>query len=141
MKAIDTNVLVYARREELPKHSEAVALLYELAEGDVPWGVPVFCVGEFLRVVTHLRLFNPPTPLAEAIGAINAILESPSVRLLLPGQRFWTLLERATRQAQVTGNLVFDAQIVALCLEHGADTLISEDRDFTRFDGITVVPI
>ncbi len=141
MKAIDTNVLVYARREELPKHTRAVTLLHELAEGQVPWGIPVFCIGEFLRVVTHRRVFNPPTPLEEALSAIDALLESPTVRLLMPGERYWTLLTDATSRAQTTGNLVFDAQIAAVCLEHGVEALVSEDRDFTRFQDLTVLPI
>ena len=141
MRALDTNVLVHYHREEMPKHSEAVALLRELAEGQVPWGIPVFCIGEFLRVVTHRRVFNPPTPLEEALSAIDALLESPTVRLLMPGERYWTLLTDTASRAQTTGNLVFDAQIAALCLEHGVEALVSEDRDFTRFQGLTVVPI
>jgi toxin-antitoxin system PIN domain toxin len=141
VKAIDTNVLVYARREELPKHTRAVALLRELAQGQVPWGIPVFCIGEFLRVVTHRRVFNPPTPLEDALAAIDALLESPTVRLLMPGERYWTLLTDTASQAQTTGNLVFDAQIAAVCLEHGVESLVSEDRDFTRFQGLSVLPI
>ncbi len=141
MKAIDTNVLVYARRVELPKHARAVALLHELAEGQAPWGIPVFCVGEFLRVVTHRRVFNPPTPLEEALSAIDALLESPTVRLLVPGERYWTLLTDVASRAQTTGNLVFDAQIAAVCLEHGVEALVSEGRDFTRFQGLKVTPI
>ena len=141
MNAIDTNVLVYARRQELPKHARAVALLHELADGELPWGIPVFCIAEFLRVVTHLRVFNPPTSANDALLAIDALLESPSVRLLLPGDRYWTLLDSVIRQSQATGNLIFDAQIAALCIESGVDTLVSEDRDFARFQGISAVPI
>ena len=125
----------------MPKHPEAVALLRELAEGQVPWGIPVFCVGEFLRVVTHRRVFNPPTPLEDALSAINALLESPTVRLLMPGERYWTLLTDTASRAQTTGNLVFDAQIAAVCLEHGVEALVSEDRDFTRFQGLRMIPI
>ena len=141
MKAVDTNVLIHFHREEMPKHAEAISLIRRLAEGDTPWGIPVFCIGEFLRVVTHHRIFNPPTTLERAVESIDAVLQSPSARVLLPGQRYWNLLQRAIRQAQVTGNLVFDAQIAALCNEHGVDTLISEDRDFTRFEGLNAIPI
>lgn len=141
MRAIDTNVLVYARREEMPKHSSAVALLRKLAEGDTPWALPVFCIGEFLRVVTHHRIFTPPTSLEEALAAVQAILDSPSVRLLLPGDRYWPILARTMRQGQATGNLAFDAQIVALCLEHGVETLVSEDLSLRRFEGLTIAPI
>ena len=141
MNAIDTNVLVYARREESPKHSRAVELLHGLAEGELPWGIPVFCIGEFLRVVTHRQIFNPPTSIDDASRAIDALLDSPSVRLLLPGERYWPLLGRLIRQSQATGNLVFDAQIAALCIESGVEALISDDRGFARFQGITAIPI
>ena len=66
MIAVDTNVLVYAHREELPQHQQARARLVELAEGPALWGIPVFCLGEFLRVVTHPCLFDPPFEIGEA---------------------------------------------------------------------------
>ena len=141
MRAIDTNVLVHYHREEMPKHREAVALLKEFAEGQTPWGIPVFCVGEFLRVVTHRSVFSPPTPLEDALSVIKALLVSPAVQLLLPGAGYWPLLTEMTTQAHTTGNLVFDAQIAAVCIESGVDTLVSEDRGFARFEGIRAVPI
>ncbi len=59
----------------------------------------------------------------------------------MPGERYWTLLTDTAGRAQTTGNLVFDAQIAAVCLEHGVETLVSEDRDFTRIQGLRVIPI
>lgn len=138
MIAVDTNVLIYADRAELPLHREALAAIRRLAEGDEAWALPVFCVGEFVRVVSHPRLFDPPTPSAEAVESIEALFESPSLRVLYPGNRYWPLFGKLIRQAGARGNLVFDVQIAALCLEHGAGTILSEDRDFTRFAGMTV---
>lgn len=66
MIAVGTNILVYAHREELPQHRNARTRLAELAEGNAPWAIPVFCLGEFLGVVTHPRLFDPPHTIAEA---------------------------------------------------------------------------
>jgi toxin-antitoxin system PIN domain toxin len=136
--AIDTNVLVYAHREELPQHAKARARLIALAEGPSPWGIPVFCLGEFVRVVTHPRLFDPPHSIDEACAAVDRILESPSVRVLLPGEQHWSLLAEAIRAADATGNLVFDAQIAALCREEGVSALVTEDRDFDRFPRLKV---
>lgn len=136
MIAVDTNILVYAHREELPQHTVARARLTVLAEGDAPWALPVFCLGEFLRVVTHPRLFDPPHTIDEACSALDRVLESPSVRLLNPGERFWALLAEAVREADATGNLVFDAQLAALCRENGVSALLTEDRDFDRFPGL-----
>ena len=59
MIAVDTNVMVYAHREQLPQHERALEWLTYLAEGRVPWAIPVFCIGEFVRVTTHPRVFDP----------------------------------------------------------------------------------
>jgi len=141
MMAVDTNVLVYAHRTEFAEHEAAQRLLLDLADGADLWGIPVFCLEEFLRVVTHPRILRPPTPLETATAALGALLDSASVRLLEPGDRFSTLMFEAVRQARATGNLVFDAQIVAVCREHGVRTICSNDRDLTRFSGIQTQPI
>ena len=143
MKALDTNILIHAHRKEMAKHMEAGRLLHSLAEGTKPWGLPVFCLGEFLRVVTHPRVFSPPTTIRNALAALEGLIQSPTARLLLPGNRYWSCLHDVISQGQATGNVVFDAQIVAVCLEHGIDFLISEDRGLKRFENnnIQVVPI
>jgi toxin-antitoxin system PIN domain toxin len=138
MIAVDTNVLVYAHRAGLPKHPAAAKVVTDLAEGTAPWALPVFCLGEFLRVVTHPRLFDPPYDAAEACEALARILQSPSVRVLIPGEAYPDLLLQTVRESEATGNLVFDAQIVALCREAGVTALVTEDRDFARFRGFPV---
>ena len=133
MIAVDTNILVYADREESPFHNTALRAVRQLAEGDEAWAIPIFCVGEFLRVVSHDRLFDPPTPASDAVESMASLLASPSARLLVPGDRYLSLLRSLIAESKVQGNLVFDAQIAAVCLEHGATTLLTEDRDFARF--------
>jgi toxin-antitoxin system PIN domain toxin len=136
--ALDTNVLVYADREELAHHKTALSTLRRMAEGRQAWGLPVFCMGEFLRVVTHPKLFRPPTPGGEATQALAQLLESPSARVLAPGESYWPILRELMLDADVSGNHVFDAQIAAVCLEHGA-TLLTADRDFARFASLKVI--
>ena len=138
MIAVDTNILVHADRAGMSLHHEAVHAIRRLSEGDEAWALPIFCVGEFIRVVSHPRVFDPPTSAKEAVTAVSALFESPSLRLLYPGERFWALFAKIVGSGAAQGNLVFDAQIAALCLEHGADTILTEDRDFARFPGITV---
>jgi uncharacterized protein len=133
--AVDTNILVYAHREELPHHRSARAKIIGLAEGDALWGIPVFCIGEFVRVITHLKLFDPPYTAGEACDAVDRLLESPSLRVLYPGSGYVSLLQEAVREANAVGNLIFDAQIVAVCRESGVSSLLTEDRDFARFHG------
>jgi toxin-antitoxin system PIN domain toxin len=131
--AVDTNILVYAHRAELAKHRLAAAKLVQLAEGAAAWALPVFCIGEFLRVVTHPRLFDPPFSAADACTALERVLGSPSLEVISPGPAYTELLLEAVRQADAVGNLAFDAQIVALCREAGVRALLTEDRDFGRF--------
>src|SRR5438034_868323 len=82
-------------RQELAAHKRARARLVALAEGNARWAIPVFSLGEFLRVVTHHRLFDPPSTPSEACRAMDQILGSPSVSVLLPGERYWSLLQEA----------------------------------------------
>lgn len=137
MIAIDTNILIYADREESTLHANALRAVRMLAEGDEAWAIPVFCVGELLRVVSHDRLFDPPTPVMDVIDSMESLLSSPSARLLVPGDRYLRLLRGLIEESGVRGNLVFDAQIAAVCLEHGASILLTEDRDFARFRSLT----
>ena len=136
MIAVDTNILVYAHREELDDHRPALARLGELAEGDEPWALPILCAVEFVRVVTHPRLFDPPTSLERAIAALERVLASPSCRLLSPRERFMGLFAECLEEADARGNLVFDAAIAAVCREHGARHLLTLDRDFDRFSAL-----
>jgi len=126
--AVDTNMFIYAHGEEFPLHKKALKKIKELAEGWEPWSPPVFCLTEFLRIVTHPRLFYPPSDLRDALEVLNNLLKSPSLVLLRPGQNFWAFLNDIVMKADARGNLVFDAQIVTLCKEYGIRDLLSEDR-------------
>lgn len=137
MIAVDTNVLIYANRAELPLHALARARLTELAEGAVPWGLPVVAAWDFVRIVTQ-PIFDPPTPIRQAVEFIDHLLDSPTVRVLGPGSRHWELLRTVLDNGQVRGGLVTDAVIVTLCREHGIDTVLSNDRDFDRFPDVRI---
>jgi toxin-antitoxin system PIN domain toxin len=139
VQAVDTNVLVYAEIEGSPHHETARTLLSRMAESATPWAIPWPCVYEFLKVVTHPRVFDPPMPQARALADLNRILASPSLVLLRQGPRHAEVMERVIRASGATGNLVHDAHIVALCLESGANQLITGDRDFSRFSEIELL--
>ena len=138
MIALDTNILVYARREEAPHHERAKALLVEFAEGDSPWGVPWPCIYEFVRVVTHPRVFDPPTPLELVLEDLESLMQSPSLTLLREGPRHGTFMQRLLKAGQAAGNLAHDAHIAALCVENGVSELWTADRDFARFSEVAV---
>lgn len=132
MIAVDTNVLIYANRSELDLHDRAHGRLTELAEGMAPWGLPVVVAWGFLRIVTQ-PVFDPPTPIGQALDFVEALTGSPSVRVLRPGLSHWELLRTTVEESRAGGRLLTDAVIVALCREHGIDTVLSNDRDFRRF--------
>lgn len=139
MIAVDTNILIYAHRQESPEHAAALKWLTCLAEGPLPWAIPVFCLGEFIRVVTHPRIFDPPTRLGTAVAVLSGLLESPSMRVLNPGSGYCTLYYKRLLEADARGNLAFDAQIAAVCSEHGVSALLTADRDFARFANLKLL--
>lgn len=139
MQAIDTNVLIYAEITSSNRHNAAHELLMTLAESSMPWAIPWPCIYEFLRVVTHPRVFHPPVPLEIALADVKNMLLSPSLVLLAETGRHLSVLDQVVRQSGATGNLMHDAHIVALCLEHGVSELITGDRDFNRFEGLQVI--
>jgi hypothetical protein len=139
MQAIDTNILIHAEVESSRHHSAAIEILRHLAEGALPWAIPWPCLYEFLRAVTHPRVFHPPVPLNVALEDLKQILASPSLSLLTETPRHTSLLEQVLRQSGAIGNLVHDAHIAALCLEHGVSEIITGDRDLTRFEGLKVI--
>jgi len=138
MIALDTNVLVYAHREDSPWHDVAAARIVELAEGRTPWAILWPCLHEFLAIVTHPRIYAPPTPLAAALDQVEAWLESPSLVLLSESEEYWPELRATLQDGRVAGAQVHDARIAALCKLHGVQELWTADRDFGRFSGLTV---
>lgn len=136
MIAVDTNILVYAHREDSPWHRAAADRVAELAEGAVSWGVPWSCVHEFFAIVTHPRIYVPPTPPTQAIDQIEAWLESPTLTLLSESSTHWPTLRGLLVASRLSGPAVHDARIAAVCLQHGVRELWTADRDFSRFPNL-----
>jgi len=138
MIAVDSNLLVYAHREDSPWHNAAYARIAELAQGPAAWAIPWPCIHEFLSIVTHPRIYAPPTPLEKAIAQVEAWLESPSLVLLSESGDYWPQLRSILQTGRVSGPQVHDARVAALCQQHGVSELWTIDRDFSRFQGLTV---
>jgi len=139
MIAVDTNLLVYAHRKDSPWHDRALRVLVRLAEGTMPWAIPWPVVHEFLAVATHPRIFIPPTPLPTAMDAIRTWIGMPHCRLIGEGPGYFDLLDALAVDHKVSGPLVHDLRIVAICLHNGVSELWSADRDFSRFPNLKSV--
>jgi hypothetical protein len=137
--AVDTNILVYAHREDSDSHEGAYRQLARLAEGREAWAIPWPCIHEFFAIVTHPRIFVPPTALAAAIDQVEAWLESPTLVLLTETELHWARLREMLVAGRIVGPRVHDARIAALCAQHGVGELWSADRDFGRFPKLAVV--
>jgi len=123
MIAVDTNILVYVHREDSPWHEAAYARLRELAEGREAWAIPWPCLHEFLAIVTHPQIYDPPSPLETAMAQVEAWLEAPGLVLLAETGSYWPELRAALTAGRVAGAQVHDARVAALCALHGVREL------------------
>ena len=133
MIALDTNILVYAHREESPFHEKALACITELAEGRASWAIPWPCIHEFFSIATHPRIYDPPTPIQCAIDQLDAWLESPTLVLLSETPDYWVILRHIANSSRISGPMIHDARIAALCIQNGVAELLTADRDFGWF--------
>ena len=136
MIALDTNLLVYTHREDSPWHDIAYRCLEERAESREPWAVPWPCIHEFLAIVTHPRIYAPPSTLDAALDQVAAWLEAPTLVLLSESEGYWDRLRAVIPPGRISGPQIHDARVAALCLHHGVEELWSADRDFSRFPGL-----
>jgi len=131
----DVNVLVYAYRADAPDHGAYRTWLEETAGSDQAFGLADLVVSGFLRVVTHPRVFNPPSPIEHALAFAETLQRQPNCVAIAPGVRHWAIFARLCRQAGVKGNLIPDAYLAAMAIESGCEW-ITTDRDYSRFPGL-----
>ena len=134
--AVDSNILVYAHRADSGFNDVASTCLLELARGGARWAIPWPCAHEFLAIVTHPKVNDPPSTLPQALDQVDAWLESPSVVMLGEQDGYWSVLRAQIVAGRVVGPGVHDARIAALCELHGVRELWTADRDFSRFPAL-----
>jgi len=139
--AVDSNILVAAHRRDSAQHGRAAAAVRGLAEASTPWVVPWPCLHEFLAIVTHPRVFVPPSTPVQALDQVGAWLESPSVRLLHEGPDHLSTLRSLIDSTATRGGRVHDARVAAICLDHGVKEIWTADRDFSRYPVRTRNPL
>ncbi|MGD0091761.1 MAG: type II toxin-antitoxin system VapC family toxin [Planctomycetota bacterium] len=131
----DVNILVYAFRPECPRHADYRRWLEDQVNGSAAYGLSDLVLSGFVRVVTHPRVFLHPDPVEKALAFAAALRDRPQCVRLVTGERHWGIFADLCKQAQAKGNLVPDAFIAALAIEHGCE-LITADRDYARFPGL-----
>lgn len=135
MQLVDANVLLYAVNEDAPHHAAAHSWLDDALAGSEAVGFSWVVLLAFLRLSTRPGLFPRPLTLDEAAGVAELWLGQPAAVVVHPTGRHLSLLRGLLGTVGTAANLVNDAHLAALALEHGAE-LISFDRDFQRFEGV-----
>ena len=138
MIAIDTNILIYAHREDSPFHAKAHSLVKEIAESKASWAIPYPCLHEFYAIVTHPKIFNPPTLAELAIEQMEAWLESPTLHLLGESSGYFEILKQKLLLGKLQGAKIHDARIASICIQSGVSLLYSSDRDFNKISGLKI---
>jgi toxin-antitoxin system PIN domain toxin len=131
----DVNILIYAHREEAADHTRFRGWFENVMAGPEAFGVADLVFSGFVRVVTHPRIFHPPTPLQRALEFCNFIRNQPNAVMIVPGERHWDIFTDLCSGARAAGDLVADAYLAALAIESGCEW-ITTDRDYSRFPGL-----
>ena len=135
MILIDVNVLVYAHREDSPDHRAYHEWLTGVLEGQSAYGISDLVLSGFLRIVTHPKVFHPPSRLQDALSFANTVREQPHCVRVEAGPHHWRVFQELCESVGARGNLVPDAYLAALAIESGSQW-ITTDRDFSRFPGL-----
>ncbi len=131
----DVNILVYAHREDTALHTQSLQWLETLINSDEAFAISELVLSGFLRIVTHPKVFNPPSSLADALSFTEQICNQSNCVIVSPQDRHWDIFTKLCKEANAKGNLIPDAYHAALAIETGS-TWITTDRDFSRFAGL-----
>ena len=136
--AIDVNILLYASDAGSPLHARASEFVGSAVQGEEVYCLAWITVMSYLRMATHPSIFAHPLSHDEACSNVKTLLASPHARLLSEGADFWAAYRSICEGVPVRGNLVPDAHLAALLRQHGVKTLYTHDRDFRKFDYLSV---
>ena len=135
MKLVDTNVLIYAVNEDAPRHACARNWLDQALSGGATVAFAWVAVLAFVRLATSRRLFPSPLTSREAIEQVDDWLAQQSAVVVEPTARHLELVRQLLEPLGTAGNLVNDAHLAALAIEHRS-TIVSYDLNFSRFAGV-----
>jgi uncharacterized protein len=131
----DVNVFLYAHRLDSARHDEYRSWLERALVAREPFGVSESVLASFVRICTNHRVYRDPTPPEVALDFCAAVLDSASAVPVRPGARHWAIFDDLCRQLAARANVVPDAYLAAIAMEHDA-TWVTTDRGFGRFAGL-----
>jgi toxin-antitoxin system PIN domain toxin len=131
----DVNVLLYAFRSDAEQHDAYREWLEGVINGDTAYGMSPQVMASVIRLATHPRIFARPDRLEDVVAFASTVLGQTHCQIIQPGPRHWGIFTALCRSANAYGNLVQDAWLAALAIESGCEW-ITNDRDFTRFNGL-----
>ncbi|MDX2506165.1 MAG: type II toxin-antitoxin system VapC family toxin [Gammaproteobacteria bacterium] len=135
MYLVDVNILVYAHREDVDNHDKFCYWLESVINANSDYGYSELVLSGFLRVVTHPKVFETPTPLEEAIKFVRQIKSQPNSVKIIPKERHWAIFEDLIRMTGAKGNFIPDAYHAALAIESGCQW-VTTDKGFKKFKGL-----
>jgi hypothetical protein len=135
MVLLDVNVLVHAYRRDAPEHRAFVEFVQSLANGIEPFGIPSIVFSGFFRIVTHPRVFSPPSTFDDALVFAEQLRRHPHCLTPVAGGRHWGIFTQLCRSGGGKGNLISDAYLAAIAIEAGAE-MVTADRGFGRWPGL-----
>lgn len=135
MILVDVNLLLYAENSQGENYEKARSWWQHQLSGTETVGLSWTVLTAFIRIGTHPRVYAQPLALKDAIAHVQSWFDQPCVRLLEPTTAHWSILQKMLLAGNAPANLVTDAHLAALALEHNA-TLFSTDADFSRFPGL-----
>jgi predicted nucleic acid-binding protein len=136
--ALDTNILIYAHREGTPQHAQARDAILQVLNDVQGWGIPLPCVAEFWRAVTHPGHPGGPSSSAAVTNFFHHLLTQGHGHVWTPGAGFAQRLMRWAASLKVRGVRIFDLQIALIASEHGAREIWTHDRNFLSVPGVKV---
>lgn len=135
---VDVNILLYASDSGSPLHDKARKFLGQCATNREVFCLAWVTVMSYLRMATHPAIFEKPLSHGEAVRNMDALMKLPHCRVVGEEDRYWVTYRDITAEFPTRGNLVPDAQLASILIEHGVTTICTHDRDFRKFDFLTV---
>lgn len=131
----DVNPLVYALRQDDPKHAISRAWLQSIVRGDAAFALSKLTLSAVVRVATNRRSYPNASSLDDALGFCDDLMSQPHCRLIEPGERHWEIFRRLCLETNTRGPDITDAWYAALAIEWGCEW-VTFDRDFLKYPGL-----